>query len=158
MPSGNKPLPDLVLVTYIYNKLHCGKALWYECPNLANELHVLSRYRQTSITGLALGILKMESWTHMGCTANMIIKDIIHIFASISKNMHILLMERCYRECCNIVQTKSHNLYVSREWRWRFDGVFGIWNNSIGGNTWQKLIAWYVTGISHLKSTLFNIC
>ena len=44
--------------------------------------------------GLSLDILKMESWTHMGGTANIIIKDVIHIFASISKIMRILLMGR----------------------------------------------------------------
>ena len=48
--------------------------------------------------GLSLDILKMESWTHMGCTANIIIKDVIHIFASISKIMRILLMGRRNRE------------------------------------------------------------
>ena len=42
--------------------------------------------------GLTLDILNMESWMHMGWTANIIIKDIIYIFAFISKNMHILLM------------------------------------------------------------------
>ena len=41
---------------------------------------------------LSLDILKMESWTHMGCTANIIIKDVIYVFASISKIMRILLM------------------------------------------------------------------
>ena len=46
-------------------------------------------------------ILKMESWTYMTHTAHIIIKDVIHIFASISKNMHILLMGRHYYECCN---------------------------------------------------------
>ena len=30
--------------------------------------------------GLVLDILKTESWTHMGCTANIIIEDIIHFF------------------------------------------------------------------------------
>ena len=40
----------------------------------------------------------MESWTHVGRTANIIIKDIIHIFASISKTMRILLMGRRNRE------------------------------------------------------------
>ena len=49
-------------------------------------------------SGLTPDILKMESWTHMGRTANIIIKDIIHIFASICKNLHILLMGRHYRE------------------------------------------------------------
>ena len=36
------------------------------------------------ISGLKLDILKMASWAHMGHTANIIIKDTIHIFASIS--------------------------------------------------------------------------
>ena len=49
-------------------------------------------------TGLSLDIFKMESWTHMGRTANIIIKDVIHIFASISKIMRILLMGRRNRE------------------------------------------------------------
>ena len=40
----------------------------------------------------------MESWTHMGRTANIIIKDVIHVFASICKIMHILLMGRRNRE------------------------------------------------------------
>ena len=48
--------------------------------------------------GLAPDILKMEFWTHMGRTANIIIKDIIHIFASMCKNMRILVMGRLYRE------------------------------------------------------------
>ena len=43
-------------------------------------------------------MLKMESWIHMGHTANIIIKDIIHISMSIRKNMHILLMGQRYRE------------------------------------------------------------
>ena len=37
-------------------------------------------------------ILKMVSWVHMERTANIIIFDTIHIFASISKIMRILLM------------------------------------------------------------------
>ena len=48
--------------------------------------------------GLSLDILKMESWKHMGRTANISIKDVIHVFASISKMMRILLMGRCNRE------------------------------------------------------------
>ena len=36
----------------------------------------------------------------MGRTANMIIKDSIHIFASISKSMHILLMGLLYLKRC----------------------------------------------------------
>ena len=50
------------------------------------------------VNGLSLDILKRESWTHVGCTANIIIKDVIHIFASISKTMCILLMGRRNRE------------------------------------------------------------
>ena len=36
-------------------------------------------------------IFKMESWNHLGRTANIFIQDIIHIFASISKNICIYL-------------------------------------------------------------------
>ena len=32
-----------------------------------------------AISGLSLDILKMESWTHMGRTANIIIKDVINV-------------------------------------------------------------------------------
>ena len=48
--------------------------------------------------GLTLDILKMVSWAHMGRTVNIIIKGTIHIFASIGKIMHILLMGRRNRE------------------------------------------------------------
>ena len=43
-----------------------------------------------SPSGLTLDILKMEVWAHMGCTAHIIIEDVIHIFASISKNGMVL--------------------------------------------------------------------
>ena len=64
--------------------------------------------------GLAPDILKMESWTHMGCTLNIIIKDIINIFASICKNMRILLMGRRYRErwSVDVVMSHSHKNWV----------------------------------------------
>ena len=52
------------------------------------------------MSGLSLDILKMESWTHMGRTANIIIKDVIHVFASISKIMRILMMGGRNRERC----------------------------------------------------------
>ena len=55
-------------------------------------------YDFATIPGLSLHILKRESWTHVGRTANTIIKDVIHIFASISKTMRILLMGRRNRE------------------------------------------------------------
>ena len=51
-------------------------------------------------SGLALDILKKECWAHMGRTANIIIKDIYHIFASLSDNMRILLMGQRYHKCC----------------------------------------------------------
>ena len=51
-------------------------------------------HHKSTYSGLSLDIMKMESWTHMGRTANIIIKDVIHIFASISKIMRILLMGR----------------------------------------------------------------
>ena len=41
--------------------------------------------------GLSLDILKMEYWTHMGRTENIIIKDVIHIFASISKLWDVIV-------------------------------------------------------------------
>ena len=49
-------------------------------------------------SGLTLDILKMASCAHTGRTTNVIIKDTIHIFASISKIMRILLMGRRNRE------------------------------------------------------------
>ena len=61
----------------------------------------ISIHRQfNAFPGLTLDILKMASWVHMGRTANIIIKDTIHIFASISKILRILLMGRRYRERC----------------------------------------------------------
>ena len=68
-----------------------------------------------STTGLSLDILKMECWTHMGRTANIIIKDVIHVFASISKIMCILLMgrrdcERCMKSKQNQRHRKQKNL------------------------------------------------
>ena len=53
-----------------------------------------------AIAGLTLDILKLASWAHMGCTANIIIKDTINILASISKIMRIWLMGRRNREHC----------------------------------------------------------
>ena len=71
------------------------------CPNTPSAFPPhFSPYKNAEISprscpntpaGLSLDILKMESWTHMGRTANIIIKDIIHVFASISKIMLILL-------------------------------------------------------------------
>ena len=58
----------------------------------------------------------MESWNCMGRTANMIIKDIIDIYTSISKNMHILRMGRYYCKYCLSVDKLSKmpwNFYVS---------------------------------------------
>ena len=46
---------------------------------------------------VVLDISKLESWDHVGCTANMIIKDIINIFVSIGKTC-ILLMGWHYPE------------------------------------------------------------
>ena len=58
----------------------------------------VERLKFSLISELSLDILKMESWTHMGRTANIIIKDVIHVFVSISKIMRILLMGRRNRE------------------------------------------------------------
>ena len=65
-------------------------------------------------SGLALDILKVESWTQMGRTANIIIKYSIHVFASICKNMHILLMGRRYRERWNWLyyHDYGHGLWI----------------------------------------------
>ena len=52
----------------------------------------------SSAPGLALDILEMESWNHMGYTASMIINDIINVFEFISENVCILLMGWHYSE------------------------------------------------------------
>ena len=66
----------------------------------------------------------MESWTHMGCTANIIIKDIIHVFASISKNMHILLMgpryhERCQSSLWNLIDWNIIQIQIQIQILWK---------------------------------------
>ena len=68
--------------------------------------------------GLSLDILKMESWTYMGRTANIIIKDIIHVSASISKILHILLMGRRNREHWGLLifSHNDHHSYENRTW------------------------------------------
>ena len=71
------------------------------CSNYIFIVDLTSGWRGwENVTELSWDILKMESWTHMGRTANIIIKDVIHIFASISKIMRILLMGRRNRERC----------------------------------------------------------
>ena len=70
-----------------------SKLAKYNSPNLSYN------------TGLSQDILKRESWTHVGRTANIIIKDVIHIFESISKTTRILLMGQRNRECCNILNS-----------------------------------------------------
>ena len=86
------------------------------CHSLQRDLSLssvapLDKHGLTLIpaSGLAIDILKMESWTLMGCTLNIIIKYIIHIFGSISKNMLILLMGWCYRECWACVSNYIHH-------------------------------------------------
>ena len=101
-------LAILLLLFSVHLACHCthqpaalpGTWGWTNC-----KLKILLKMRplflfhvQLTWSGLVPDILKMESWTLMGHTANIIIKDIIHIFASIAKNMHILLMGRRYRE------------------------------------------------------------
>ena len=68
--------------------------------------------------GLSLDILKMESWTHMGRTANMIIKDVIHVFASISKIVRILLMGPRNRERCQalLMYVSQGQKYLISSW------------------------------------------
>ena len=50
------------------------------------ETYMIHLLMDWTSSRLMLDILKMESWTHMGHTANIIIKDIIRIFVSISKS------------------------------------------------------------------------
>ena len=82
MGCGGYPQNAGVLVVLVISIVLCD-VITHPCP-----------------TGLALDILKVESWTQMGRTANIIIKCSIHVFASICKNMRILLMGRRYRERC----------------------------------------------------------
>ena len=72
----------------------------YAQPTIRDMMHKIWYVPQyiCHSSGLSLDILKMESWTHMGRTANIIIKDVIHVFASIRKIMRILLMRRRNRE------------------------------------------------------------
>ena len=56
------------------------------------------------MAGLVLNILRMQSRSNMGYTANMIIKDIIKIFASISKNMLSLLMGQHLSQALNGIE------------------------------------------------------
>ena len=80
---------SLYIETYPSSPGNCsGRKDW-----LLSKMAVMQR-----LSGLVLDILKVESWTQMGRTANMIIKYSIHVFASICKKMHILLMGRRYRE------------------------------------------------------------
>ena len=51
-----------------------------------------------AIPGKTVFLIETAPWAYMGYTANIIIKDTIHIFASISKIMRIWLMGRRNRE------------------------------------------------------------
>ena len=53
---------------------------------------------------------------NMRRTANIIIEDVIHIFASISKIMRILLMGRCNRERCMSIRPTTQEIHEN----WRF--------------------------------------
>ena len=79
----------------------CGKIISQHHVLWLIEICWIQSFIMRTCWGLSLDILKMESWTHMGRTANIIIKDVIHVFASISKIMRILRMGRrnCER-CC----------------------------------------------------------
>ena len=71
-------------------------------------------HKSDQATGLVLDMLKMESWNNMGHTANLIIKDIIDIFASTTKNMRILLIGRCYYErWANAIWTSERKIFLS---------------------------------------------
>ena len=68
-----------------------------------------------SSSGFMLDILKTESWAHMGLTANIIIKDVSHIFASICKNMRILMMGQYYRELQLLLDNQSGDINMNRD-------------------------------------------
>ena len=104
---------------------------WARSTTLTRPAKVSIGYATLNIeipnTRLVLDILKMESWMHMGCTANIIIKDIINIFVSISKQMRILLMGRCYHDHCNTSHiAKTLGLVSIRHWS--DTRVFAIWD------------------------------
>ena len=72
---------------------------WYE---------IMSYY----LSGLAPDILKVESWTQMGRTANIIIEYSINVFGSICKNMRILLMGRHYPGADLLIYFRDVNIEV----------------------------------------------
>ena len=96
------------LVSQSVSCCHAGKC------SLVFSKDLLTKY----IAGLSLDILKMESWTHMGRTANIIIKDVIHVFASFSKIMLILLMGRRNRERCIVFCASNLSGYLTHVVEW----------------------------------------
>ena len=109
LPWIRQPIQILTIVTL---------PLWFPIENSS-----ITKYHFTIIQflpfnrspGLSLDILKMESWTHMGHNANIIIKDVIHVFASISKIRRILLMGRHNRERWSL-QTFAHAMTALLSW------------------------------------------
>ena len=58
---------------------------WKLCA-CGHWVNILQHKSYVPLPGLLLDILKMESWTHVGHTANMIIKDVIHVFCVHQQN------------------------------------------------------------------------
>ena len=90
------------------------------CKHGGFDIACLNNHK--SYAGLSLDILKMESWTHMGRTANIIIKDVINIFASVSKFVRILLMgwrnrKRWY--ACQILNFLNRLPFFNMNWMWK---------------------------------------
>ena len=117
-------------------------------------------YIKGIIAGLSLDILKMESWTHMGRTANIIIKDVIHIFASISKIMRILLMGRRNRERCNSISiTPLHgNQFIPFQWIPQLVSVPAIFGYQHLQPTFSSAIPFYSGMPGYHMSVFTAIC
>ena len=85
--------------------------------------------------GLKLNhVSKRGHWMHMGCTANIIIKDIIHIFVSISKNVHILLEQghcKCWLQHQPTHDMVSHS--QAQYWLLRYIGWYHWWYTVMSG-------------------------
>ena len=92
--GSTRPLPEPMMSFCLWD-LQKNKYIWENWMNIwwvqwGNTKSFISKIAHETMvnngmhSGLSLDVLKMASWTHMGRTANIIIKDVIHIFASIS--------------------------------------------------------------------------
>ena len=111
--------------------------------------------------GLRLHILKVESWTQMGRTSNIIIKYSIRVFASICKNMRILLMGWRYRERCWVIIALSHLFNSLAPGGCGSDFKSKIWkiiiqNGSLGYHS-EIALMWLPHKLTNRKSTMVRI-